>query len=149
MVFSFVSRRVQPLQHRQHPAFRYEGTQDPTRMSPESMAQSEAVKRCYKVLDNFDKSLVLPALFSVVNPPEKSWVSIQKHCRILGDELSGVLMNFLFCRRIIRHGTACLRLQKMPLILVAVRNVKQLLDLCCRGKHTASIVDSKNLTFSY
>ena len=32
VVFSFVSRRVQPLQHRKHPVFRYEGTQDPTRM---------------------------------------------------------------------------------------------------------------------
>ena len=44
MVFSFVSRRVQPLQLQKHPAFRYEGTQDPTRMSPKPMAQSEVVK---------------------------------------------------------------------------------------------------------
>ena len=63
VVFSFVSRRVQPLQLRKHPAFRYEGTQDPTRMSPESMAQSEVVKRCCKVLDNFDKSLKVSTLF--------------------------------------------------------------------------------------
>ena len=63
VVFSFVSRRVQPLQLRKHPAFRYEGTQGPTRMSPEPMAQSEVVRRCCKVLDNFDKSLNLPTLF--------------------------------------------------------------------------------------
>jgi len=37
VVFLFVSRRVQHLQLRKHPAFRYEGTQDPTRMSPEPM----------------------------------------------------------------------------------------------------------------
>ena len=30
VVFSFVSRRVQPLQLRKHPSFRYEGKQDPT-----------------------------------------------------------------------------------------------------------------------
>ena len=64
VVFSFISRRTQPLQLRKHPAFRYEGTQDPTRMSSEPLAQSEVIKRCCKVLDNFDKSLTLPTLFS-------------------------------------------------------------------------------------
>ena len=39
--------------------FRYEGTQDPTRMSSEPLAQSEVIKRCCKVLHNFDKSLTL------------------------------------------------------------------------------------------
>ena len=53
VAFSFVSRRIQPLQVRKHPAFRYEGTKDPTRLSPEAMAHSEVVRRCCKVLDNF------------------------------------------------------------------------------------------------
>ena len=78
VVFSFVSRRVQPLQHRKHPAFRYEGTRDPTRLSPEAMAHSEAIRWCCKVLNNFDKSLKLPALFWAVNPPEKTWVSVME-----------------------------------------------------------------------
>ena len=86
VVFSFVSRRIQPLQRRKHPAFRYEGTKDPTRLSPEAIAHSKAVRRCCKVLDNFDKSLVLPALFLAVNPPEKTWVSVEKHCRVLVDK---------------------------------------------------------------
>ena len=38
VVFSFIGRRTQPLQLRQHPAFRYVGMKDPTRMSPEPMA---------------------------------------------------------------------------------------------------------------
>jgi len=76
VVFSFVSRRVQPLQLRKHPAFRYEGTQDPTRMSPEPMAQSEVVKRCCKVLD---KSLKLPTLFWAQNPPENAWVCVLRN----------------------------------------------------------------------
>ena len=76
IVFSFISRRIQPLQHQKHPAFRYEGTQDPTRLSPEAMAHSEVVRRCCKVLDNFNKSLVLLSLFSADNPPEKTWVSV-------------------------------------------------------------------------
>ena len=83
VVFSFVSRRIQPLQHRKHPAFRYEGTKDPTRLSPEEMAHSEAIRRCCKVLDNFDKSLKLLALFWAANPPEKTRVSVEKHCRVL------------------------------------------------------------------
>jgi len=36
----------------------------------------------------------------------------------------------------------------MPPILVAIKSVKQLLDLCCRGKHTDPTVASKKLTFS-
>ena len=78
VVFSFVSRRVQPLQLRKHPAFRYEGKQDPTWMSPEPMSQSKVIKRCCKVLDNFDKSLTLPILFWAPNPPENAWVRVLK-----------------------------------------------------------------------
>ena len=83
VVFSFVSCRVQPLQHRQHPAFRYEGTKDATRMSPEPMAQSDVIRRCCKVLNNFDKCLKLPILFWAKNPPENAWVSVEKHRRVL------------------------------------------------------------------
>jgi len=64
------------------------------------MSRSEVVRRCCKVLDDFNKSLVLPALFSAVNPPEKMWVSIKKHCRVLGGKLSGILMNLLFAEEL-------------------------------------------------
>jgi hypothetical protein len=47
-------------------------------MSPEPMSQSEVVKRCCKVLDNFDKSLTLPTFFWAQNPPENAWVCILK-----------------------------------------------------------------------
>ena len=40
-------------------------------MSTEPLVQSEVIKRCCKILDNFDKSLTLPTLFSVQNPPKK------------------------------------------------------------------------------
>ena len=83
VVFSFVSRRIQPLQHRQHPSFRYEGIEDATRMLPEPMAHYDVIRRCCKVLDNFDKSLKLPTLFWAKNPPENAWVSVEKHRRVL------------------------------------------------------------------
>ena len=76
VVFSFIDRRTQPLQLRKRPTIRYAGTQDPTSMSPEPMAQSEVIKRCRKVLDNFDKSLMLPTLFSAQNPPKNDWVRV-------------------------------------------------------------------------
>ena len=150
-MFSFVSRRIQPLQHRKYPAFRYEGTKDPTRFSPEPMARSEVVRMSCKLLDNFDESLILPSLFWASNPPEKSWVSISKYYRVLEWVVpSAFLMKPLSCRRITKHGTACLHLQMMPPNLVAImkRSGRQLLDHCCRGKHISSIVASKNLTFS-
>ena len=83
VVFSFLSRRVQPLQHLTHPAFRYEGTKVPFRMSPEPMAHSILIKRCCKVLDGFNKSLVLQSLFWVGNPLEKVWVRSIKHIQVL------------------------------------------------------------------
>ena len=43
-------------------------------MPSERLAQSEVIKRCCKVLDNFDKSLTLPTLFSAQNPPKNAWV---------------------------------------------------------------------------
>ena len=141
-------RRIQPLQHRKHPAFHYKGTKDPTRLSPEAMAHSEAVKRCCKVLDNFDKNLKLPTLFLEVNPPEKTWVSVEKHYRVLVVMHFNLLMNPCFlCRRIIRHGIACLRLRNMLLLLMIARSKRQLLELCCREKYPVSTVGNKNLIF--
>ena len=48
-------------------------------------------------------------------------------------------------RRIIKHGTACLRRRKM-LLPPMIKNGRQLLELCCRGKYPISTVASKNLT---
>ena len=147
MVFSFVSRRVQPLQLRKHPAFRYEGTKDPTRLSLEAMAYSKAIRRCCKVLDNFDKSFKLPVLFWAANPPEKTRVSAKKHCRVLVDKVFDLLTNpCLFCSKIIRPGIACLRLLEM-LLLMKAKSERQLLELCCRGRYRITMLASKNLIF--
>ena len=147
VVFSSVSRRAQPLQHRKHPAFRYEGTKDPTRLSPEAMAYSEAIRRCCKVLDNFDKSLKLPVLFWAFNPPEKTRVSAKKHRRVLVDKVFDLLTNrCLFCSKILRHGIACLRLLEMLLLMIA-KNEWQLLELCCKERFLVLMLASKNMIF--
>ena len=54
---------------------------------------TEVVRRCCKVLDDCDNSLVLTALFSAVNPHEKTWVSIRKQCRVLVSKPFDILMN--------------------------------------------------------
>ena len=147
MIFSFVSRQIRPLQHQKHPAFRYEGTKDPTRLSPKAMAYSKAIRRCCKVLDNFDKSLKLPVLFWAANPPEKTRVSAKKHCQVLVDKVFDLLTNpCLFCSKIIRHGIACLRLLEM-LLLMKAKSERQLLELCCRGRYPVTMLASKNLIF--
>ena len=75
VVYSFLGRRVQPLQRRIHPGFRYEGLEDPSRFSSEKIDFADLFKRCCKVLDDFEKSPALPRLFSAANPPENAWVS--------------------------------------------------------------------------
>ena len=77
MVFFFVSRRIQHLQRRKHPVFRYDGVNDRTWFTPEPLTCAEIVRMCYNLLDNFDESLTLPALFWAGNPPENFWVSTQ------------------------------------------------------------------------
>ena len=75
VVYSFLGRRVQPLQRQVHPGFRYEGLEDPSRFSPEKINHSDLFKRCWKVLDDFDQAPTLPLLFSAANPPANGWVS--------------------------------------------------------------------------
>jgi hypothetical protein len=109
------------------------------------MAHSE---RCCKVFDNFDKDLKLPSLFSTVNPPEKTCVSDEKHYRVLVVMHFDLLTNPCFlCRRIIRHGIACLRLRKMLLLLMIARRERQLLELYCKEKYPVLTVASKNPIF--
>ena len=120
------------------------------RTPPEAMAHSEVIRRCCKVLDNFDKSLKLPVIFWAANPPEKTRVSAKKHCQVLVDKVFDLLTNpCLFCSKILRHGIACLRLLEMLLPMKA-KSERQLLELCCRGKYPVSMLTSKNLIlFNY
>ena len=114
-------------------------------MSPEAMAQSEVIKRCCKVLDNFDKSLKLPVLFWAANPPEKTRVSAEKYCRVLVNKVCNLLTNpCIICSKIIRHGIACLRLLEM-LLLMRAKSERQLLELCCRERFLISTLASKSM----
>ena len=75
VVYSFLGHRVQPLQRRVHPGFRYEGLEDPSRFTPEKIHVYDLFNRCCKVLNDFEKVPVLPSLFSASNPPGNTWVS--------------------------------------------------------------------------
>ena len=102
-----------------------------------NISMQSYLKRCCKVLDDFDKSLILPALFWAGNPPENFWVSFSKHIQVLVRVIPfAFLMKPLFCRRITNHGTVCLHLQLMlpSLVAIMIRSRRHPLDHCCRGK---------------
>jgi hypothetical protein len=63
-------------------------------MSPEPMAESE-VRRCCKVLDNFDKSLKHPTLFWAKPLPRTHGYVFGKHCRVLEVNIFDLLTIFL------------------------------------------------------
>ena len=75
VVYSFLGRRVQPLQRRVHPGFRYERLEDPSRFTLEKIHYAHLFNRCYKVLDDLEKVPALPSLFSAANHPENAWES--------------------------------------------------------------------------
>jgi hypothetical protein len=72
IVYSFLGRRVQLLQRRIHPGFKYEGLEDPSRFYPEKINYSDLFKRCCKLLDDFDKVPAFPMLFNAANLPENT-----------------------------------------------------------------------------
>jgi hypothetical protein len=74
VVCSYISRRVQPLQRRVNPGFRYEGQDDPSRFSPEKINASDLFKRCCKVLHEFEKVPIPPTLCLI----------LRIHLKILG-----------------------------------------------------------------
>jgi hypothetical protein len=45
VVYPFLSRRVQALQHRTHPAFRYEGTKDPSRFDKKMLQSTRQLQQ--------------------------------------------------------------------------------------------------------
>ena len=55
VVYSFMCRRIPPLQKRVHPGFRYCGPNDPSRFSPEKLTEFEVFKRVCRVLDDVSK----------------------------------------------------------------------------------------------
>jgi len=116
-------------------------------MSPEPMAQSEVVKRCCKVLDNFDKSLKLPILFWVENPPENAWVCVLKHCRVLVINVVDLLTSSLLLSQKNYKSWYCMPLTSTDDASDDSKKGKQLLDLCCRGRLLISMLASKNPIF--
>lgn len=45
IAFSFMKRRIQPLQERVHLGFEYEGINDPSRMAPEDISDETVLMR--------------------------------------------------------------------------------------------------------
>ena len=76
IVYSWMNRRVQPLQKRENPGYLYEGPSDLSRFSAEKLGGFEAFKRVCRVLDDVEKTPFLPkGLFNKKNLHEDEGVS--------------------------------------------------------------------------
>ncbi|RLM54317.1 transposon protein, putative, unclassified [Panicum miliaceum] len=72
VVYSWIGRRIQPLQQCTHFGFEYMGLKDPSRFSTEQIHQAEAVRRVSQVLLDAETVRYMPSkLFTIKNPPKQ------------------------------------------------------------------------------
>jgi hypothetical protein len=64
VMFSFFKRRVQPIQQRHRLGFEYTGSDDPSRICAEELADEAALLRVQRVLLDVDAMPYVPKLFS-------------------------------------------------------------------------------------
>jgi hypothetical protein len=64
VMFSFLKRRVQPIQQHHRLVFEYTGVEDPSRMCTEELSDEAALLRVKRVLLDMDAVPYVPGLFS-------------------------------------------------------------------------------------
>jgi hypothetical protein len=75
-MYSWIGRRIQPLQQRSRFGFEYMGLKDPSQFSAEQIHQAEALRRVSQVLlDVRMMPYMLSKLFTIKNPPNQVRVS--------------------------------------------------------------------------
>jgi hypothetical protein len=75
VIFSFLKRRIQPIQQRHTLGFKYIGAEDPSRMCAEELTDDAALIQVKRVLLDVNAVPYILQLFSAQNPPKS--VSIQ------------------------------------------------------------------------
>jgi hypothetical protein len=70
IMFSFLKRRVQPIQQHHILGFEYKGAKDPSRMCAEELTDEAALIQVRRVLLDVDAVPYVPQLFSAQNPPK-------------------------------------------------------------------------------
>jgi hypothetical protein len=70
VMFSFFKRHIQPIQQHHMLDFEYVGTEDPSRMCAEELANNAALFRVKRVLLDVNAVPYVPELFSAQNPPK-------------------------------------------------------------------------------
>ncbi|RLM70169.1 hypothetical protein C2845_PM17G05350 [Panicum miliaceum] len=63
MAYSFIERRIQPLQQRVHLRFEYEGTQDPSWMAQDVLSAEEVTRRVTRLFTGVTSEPFVPRLF--------------------------------------------------------------------------------------
>jgi hypothetical protein len=71
VMYTWLGRRIQPLQKCMRFGFKYLGISDPSRFSEEHIEKGEALLRVGRVLMGAETVPYVPSLYSVKNPPKK------------------------------------------------------------------------------
>jgi hypothetical protein len=75
VVYTWLSRRIQPLQKRTCFGFEYLGISDPSRFSTERNEKGDALLRVSRVLMGAETVPYVPSLYLAKNPPKQVGVS--------------------------------------------------------------------------
>jgi hypothetical protein len=75
VMYTWLGRRIQPLQKRTRFSFEYLGVLDPSRFSTKHIEKGEALLRVSRVLIGDETFPHVPSLYSSKNPPKQVGVS--------------------------------------------------------------------------
>ncbi|RLN30338.1 hypothetical protein C2845_PM05G19650 [Panicum miliaceum] len=70
VAYSFIERRIQPLQQRIHLGFEYQGLQNPSRMARDVPSIEEIMCRVTRLFTGVNSDPYTPRLFGAGNPPD-------------------------------------------------------------------------------
>jgi hypothetical protein len=76
-MYSWIGRRIQPLQKRSRFGFEYLGFLDPSRFSADPIQKFDAILRVSQVLMGVETGPYVLNMYSTKEPPKYVWISIR------------------------------------------------------------------------
>jgi len=70
MMWSWLRRRVQPLQKREHFGYEYLAEGDPSRLSGDELLEADALRMLRRAVHGMEAVPFVPKLFSIARPPK-------------------------------------------------------------------------------
>jgi hypothetical protein len=104
VMFSFLKRRIQPIQQCHTLGFEYMGAEDPSRICVEELTDDAALIQVKRVLLAVNTMPYIPELFSAQNPPEPvRFRLLEKISIVLELPLKILYRDTRHCTGVIRH----------------------------------------------